>query len=319
MKPATATWLLRLYPSDWRRRYGIEFAALLEAYPPSPRTVFDVVWQAIEARLNSFDSGHSKRAALSGGIWCAWMLAVAAGMILYETVDDSTFIASMQHDLFLKGCWIGIQIGAIVEGGAIAVGGAPLAWSMIHHAFTTRRRDILLRLAFPFIAAFTLLGWVIAILVWTGGRWGASPWAVAIANPAWPSEPFRSITGSVSTALLLIVFAGSAVTITQALRRSQLPVLRLSFLFPGIKIDPLRFAACLSPAAAAGALIMLVSVVLWGLAASRNATGAFHEPLGPLGVSSSFSWLISVILFAVAAVFSARAARRLVALRSDVE
>ncbi len=31
--PVARTWLLRLYPTAWRSRYGEEFAALLDDYP----------------------------------------------------------------------------------------------------------------------------------------------------------------------------------------------------------------------------------------------------------------------------------------------
>ena len=44
--------LLALYPHAWRRRYGSEFAALLDGQPPSPRLILDVVLGAIDAHLD---------------------------------------------------------------------------------------------------------------------------------------------------------------------------------------------------------------------------------------------------------------------------
>lgn len=44
--------LLALYPGAWRRRYGIEFAAMLDALPPSPALIFDIVVGAIDAHLD---------------------------------------------------------------------------------------------------------------------------------------------------------------------------------------------------------------------------------------------------------------------------
>lgn len=43
--------LLRLYPRDWRARYGEEFAAVLDQRPPSPRDALDVLRGAIDTRL----------------------------------------------------------------------------------------------------------------------------------------------------------------------------------------------------------------------------------------------------------------------------
>ena len=44
--------LLRLYPSPWRARYGDEFKELLAARPPTVRDRVDIVRGAIDARIN---------------------------------------------------------------------------------------------------------------------------------------------------------------------------------------------------------------------------------------------------------------------------
>jgi hypothetical protein len=46
------TWLIRLYPPAWRRRYGRELAELLVAQPRSFRTAVDLVAGAVDAWLN---------------------------------------------------------------------------------------------------------------------------------------------------------------------------------------------------------------------------------------------------------------------------
>ena len=55
-RPTGATapmpFLVRLYPSAWRERYGDEFAELLESRPPKRRDQFDIVASAIDARLH---------------------------------------------------------------------------------------------------------------------------------------------------------------------------------------------------------------------------------------------------------------------------
>lgn len=45
--------LVRLYPQDWRVRYGDEFEAMLEAQPTNPGNVADVVLGALDAHLTS--------------------------------------------------------------------------------------------------------------------------------------------------------------------------------------------------------------------------------------------------------------------------
>src|SRR5262249_46122142 len=48
----TMTALLRLYPQDWRDRYGDEFLALLETKPPDLLDRVDIVRGAVDARLH---------------------------------------------------------------------------------------------------------------------------------------------------------------------------------------------------------------------------------------------------------------------------
>ena len=43
------TWLLRLYPPRWRRRYGDEFLVLIAARPFSFGTALDIIGGAIDA------------------------------------------------------------------------------------------------------------------------------------------------------------------------------------------------------------------------------------------------------------------------------
>jgi hypothetical protein len=60
------TWLIRLYPPAWRRRYGAELEELLAAQPASFRTAIDVVAGAADAWLNP-QSSTAVRAADSKG------------------------------------------------------------------------------------------------------------------------------------------------------------------------------------------------------------------------------------------------------------
>lgn len=250
-------------------------------------------------------------ARTGSAIWCAWMAAVPAGMILYGMVADSPFVAAMQRDRIFLACWIGVQVGALITGAAIAAGGAPLAWSLLRDGVSNRRRGILLGFCLPIAAVVALVGWVAAVAVWTGGHWAPLPWTVQFANPGWPSETFRWTTGSITAALMILAFASAALSVAQMLRRSQ-KIAQVRVSVPGAKLilAPARFANFLAPFAAAGFAVVFASVAAWGLVASRNP--AFHARLGPLGLTSAFSWLLSTTLFALAAIVSVRSARSLI-------
>ena len=47
--------LVRLYPSDWRKRYGVEYEALLDEVTPRARDAFDVLWQALKMQAKSWN------------------------------------------------------------------------------------------------------------------------------------------------------------------------------------------------------------------------------------------------------------------------
>ena len=46
--------LARLYPSDWRTRYGVEYEALLEDRTPRVGDVFDVFWGALKMQMTAW-------------------------------------------------------------------------------------------------------------------------------------------------------------------------------------------------------------------------------------------------------------------------
>lgn len=56
------SWLLRLYPAQWRERYGEEFGAVLASQRASPGLVLDVLGGAIDAHLHpQIQHSHSKQ------------------------------------------------------------------------------------------------------------------------------------------------------------------------------------------------------------------------------------------------------------------
>lgn len=84
-KPASTPWLIRFYPGSWRARYGVEFAELLSARPPTVRDRLDIIRGAIDARIQPqvFDAPQRRvvtlgdrvlaaAAVLVGGLFSTW-------------------------------------------------------------------------------------------------------------------------------------------------------------------------------------------------------------------------------------------------------
>jgi hypothetical protein len=73
----TMRFLARLYPSNWRKRYGAEFVALLEDATPSARDAFDVFWGALKMQLTTWSFGRIMLACSVAGT----LVAAAASFV----------------------------------------------------------------------------------------------------------------------------------------------------------------------------------------------------------------------------------------------
>ncbi len=77
MKPIIK-FLVRLYPSAWRKRYGAELDALLEDATPSVRDAFDVLWRALKMQMTMWGFGTVTFACSVAGV----LMAVAASFVI---------------------------------------------------------------------------------------------------------------------------------------------------------------------------------------------------------------------------------------------
>src|SRR6185437_7970616 len=82
----TKSWLLSLYPAEWRERYGDEFVALLDDCQLSPLYLLDIVrgaldahrQQALPTRRTLPMMNRTRRAEIT--VFCAWIVFVVAGL-----------------------------------------------------------------------------------------------------------------------------------------------------------------------------------------------------------------------------------------------
>jgi uncharacterized protein involved in exopolysaccharide biosynthesis len=87
----TIRFLARLYPSSWRKRYGVEFEALLEEATPSARYAFDVLWGALKMQMTTWRFGRITLACSVAGI----LLATAVSFVVpVHYVSQAVFTAT---------------------------------------------------------------------------------------------------------------------------------------------------------------------------------------------------------------------------------
>lgn len=129
------TWLIRLYPSGWRRRYGQELAELLASQPASLRTAIDLIAGAVDAWLNPQSSTAAVAAHTKGQeMMIAKMLKLRdAGCGAKPTTAD------------------GIKSAAVTIGGAVAVVIA-LMWGKARYGDN------------PYLESLALVLWMVPML-----------------------------------------------------------------------------------------------------------------------------------------------------------
>lgn len=182
--------ILRLYPRDWRERYGDELAALLEEHPASPLDQLDLIRGALDARLHPQVPGadvapeqeipmNQKQlgvVAAIGGI--AWILTVVA---LF--VAPATRGGDRDTSLAILGLALGIAMTGIALGELGTRHGSPASATTGHIvAVLSVALGGLTLLPWPFIMlgmlGFPVLGVGAAL---RGGRNGAMPgWFVIV-------------------------------------------------------------------------------------------------------------------------------------------
>jgi hypothetical protein len=304
-------WLLKLYPKPWRARYGEELDALLQARSKTPRIVLDLIRCALIERLCAVgELGMSKFQHALGLMVYAYLAAIAAGINLYWTVDDTPLVAATNGHLALSICWRILAWGSVLALAAATAAALPVAWAMCRYAYTRGRWDIAARLAFPPCAGLVLIAWIAAGATWSGGHWAPLPWDIAGDWPVpanWPPSQTRWVLGSVTFVLMVAALAGSAVAITQAIDRSELGHRHLT-----------TFTK-LPTVVLAGSIVLMAGGVLgWGLFANQYAPAVFHARFGGLFGSTSFvSWVTSLTLFIAAAGTALRGARSAIASGAD--
>lgn len=75
-------WLIRLYPRTWRRRYGEEFATLLEQRSLTLWDVFDIIRSALEAHWSVLPAIEPEDVMTADYLRMRILLVLVIGVVL---------------------------------------------------------------------------------------------------------------------------------------------------------------------------------------------------------------------------------------------
>jgi hypothetical protein len=301
--PAARTWLLRLYPTAWRSRYGEEFAALLDDYPLTPFALLDVCLGALDAHIAPQDATgrilralhQPRRSAIT--VFCAYIAFVIAGLAYNQMIEDDLPALDTSHPAISAAYYV-ILFGSAVALLAVLAGGLPIALAVARCALVARRKDILLLFAVP----------PLALAVWLAWGWinlnVIAPANGSYAVPAVPHPPGNLLFFSWFAAFGLAALASTA-AVSIAISRCE--------------VAPSLFRWALVPAALATLLmlIMLSGAVAWGLFVRAEMPDYLDRTAGLLGETIYVSWLGQVTVMALATLIAAIALLRAYRARGD--
>jgi hypothetical protein len=294
--------LVGLYPQEWRTRYGEEFQTFLETYPSNVRTILNVIGGALYERVLCFGRFTMDRRQNSLALMLyAYLSAVAAGINFYWSVADTPLGTAMHSRPGLFTSWNMVRGGSLLAAVAVAMVGLPVFVTILRTAPANRRWDVVYRLAVPPCAALVILAWMAAAASVNSGHWVPTPWDVTgdwTAPQNWPPLVTRWTLSSVTLALMIAGLVVSAISVTQAISRSDLSKhRRLWFTIPSTLL-------------AGSVAVMACGVLTWGWFVQRYLASAFYLRNGGLFNSTNFSsWAISSLVFLVATVLAIQGSR----------
>jgi hypothetical protein len=290
MMRAAPGWLLRLYPLEWRARYGEEFAALLEEYPLSLLSLWDVLLGALDARLAPLDTNgrilhmlnQPRRSAIT--VFCAYIAFVLAGAGFNQMIEDDLKTLNGTHPQLAAAYYV-VFYGSIVSLLAVLAGGLPIAFAILRRVLAERRRDILLLFAVPPVSLAIWLGWTWVML--------------NVIAPAKSSVSAQSTPGHLIFVLWVAVFGLAALASTAA----------VSIAVARCDVAPRLYRLTLPPAVVAtvAMAVMLGGVVAWGLIARSEAPAYLNSGRTPFRINVTLLLIAHIVAMTIATFIAALA------------
>ena len=300
------TWLVRLYPRDWRDRYGDEFEALLEECLHSPLDVLDVALGALDAHLGFTHETNwrimnmvNKLRTTILIVFAAYIGFVLGGFSLMGLVDDSPAAKLLKTDATLSSVWMIIAVASGIALLAVVAGGLPLAISVIRKAFTTSRQT--LRLLLVPVYAFLAIVLYSLFMVSLAFGWLHLPGVVQVVSPDNFPVGNRILFGGLMLVFILGAIASTAAVwkAIEGLDKDDADA-KNGDRFNSSKIYQYTFA--LAIVTGLGMLVMLAGTLVFGWLVHSALPDWFTSDQGLLMMNTGVSYGATVTIMSISTV-----------------
>ena len=217
-------------------------------------------------------------------VFCAYIGYVVAGLIFGKMIEYDDFQEVIEHNAQVGLSYTLLYAGAWVSLGAVLLAGLPIAYAAARQAIATHHRRRLWLFAVPPVSFVIWLGYTLLITNVTNRTFAQSPWV-------W-------VDRGLFAGLFLLAAIASAWAVSRLVLLSE------------IDTRFFRFARVPAVITTLAMTLTLVSILFWGIATRAAAPDLFIEPNGILDSDTTFSWVLVLVMMAIAVLVAAFALLR---------
>ena len=218
-------------------------------------------------------------------VFCAYIGYVVAGLIFGKMIEYDDFQEVIEHNAQVGLTYTLLYVGAWVSLGAVLLAGLPIAYAAARQAIATHHRRRLWFFAVPPVSFVIWLGYTLILTHLTGKL---ASWAQK--GVIWDRGLFAI--------LFLLAAVASAWAVSRLVLLSEIDTRFFRFARVPAVITTLAMA------------LTLVSILFWGIATRAAAPDLFIEPNGILDSDTTFSWVLVLVMMAIAVLVAAFALLR---------
>jgi len=225
-------------------------------------------------------------------VFAAYIAFIIAGFSLTGLVDDSQFVHLMKSNPALSALWTTIQAGSVIGLLSIVVGGAPLAWTIIHRAMTSQRRDM--RLLWVPLVSFLSLVLYFFTVAYLANRTHFLDQPSIMAHPLMWGLITLFILGAIA----------STVAVWKLVSHTDVEQEAIGMLGKSVTVRIYEFTFIPAVIATLSMVVMFLATLLWGWLSNSLQPDLFTGNMGVMMTNTRSSFAFTLTLMAIATCLS---------------